>query len=119
MSFDPAKALTAYHAALDSHDLEGVAAWLDEGARYVSQGLGDVSGRAAILASMKAYFDSMPDHQAFDDVVRTVSARVAQSEWRLKATNKETGAVTERRGIETVTFNENGKIIAIMVEDRP
>ncbi|NMD06344.1 MAG: nuclear transport factor 2 family protein [Phyllobacteriaceae bacterium] len=118
MSFEPAKALTAYHEALDSHDLQGVAGWLAPNARYVSAGLGDVSGRDAILAAMKSYFDSMPDHQAFDDAVRTVSARVAQSDWRLKATNKDTGVVTERRGTETVTFNGGGKIVTIMVEDR-
>lgn len=119
MTFDPAKALVGYHAALDAHDVDGVADWLAEDAHYVSAGLGDVKGRTAILAAMRSYFAASPDHQAFDDVVRTVSARVAQSEWRLRATNKVTGAVTERRGLETVTFNGDGKIVLISVEDWP
>lgn len=117
MSFDPAKALVDYHAALDRQDLQAVAAWLAADARYVSDGLGDVSGRDAIIAAMQTYFASSPDHQAFDDAVRAVSPTIAVSEWRLRATNKVTGVVQERRGLETVTFDATGKIIAIEVED--
>lgn len=117
MRFDPSQALVTYHAALDAQDLKTVATWLAPDARYVSVGLGDVIGRDAIIAAMEKYFANSPDHQAFDDAVRTVSPLVAESEWRLKATNKVTGAVVERRGRETVTFTADGKIINISVED--
>ena len=119
MTFDPAKALVSYHAALDGQDLKAVAAYLAPDARYVSVGLGDVTGRDAILAAMAKYFEASADHQAFDDVVRAVSSHVAESKWRLRATNKITGEVIERRGLETVRFNGDGNIVLISVEDRP
>jgi ketosteroid isomerase-like protein len=58
MTFDPAKALVSYHAALDGQDLKAVAAYLAPDARYVSVGLGDVTGRDAILAAMAKYFEA-------------------------------------------------------------
>ncbi len=58
-----------------------------------------------------------PDHQAFDDEVKTTGPLTAQSLWRLRAVNKTTGAVTERRGIEKVTFNAAGLITLIDVTD--
>lgn len=117
MSFDPAAALVAYHAVLDAQDVDGVAKCLAPEARYVSPAIGDVVGREAILASIRAYFAASPDHQAFDDEVKATGPRSAQSHWRLRAVNKTTGAVTERRGIERVTFNEAGLITLIDVVD--
>lgn len=119
MSFDPAAALVAYHAVLDAQDVDGVAKCLAAEARYVSPAIGDVIGRDAILASIRAYFAASPDHQAFDDEVRATGPRSAESRWRLRAVNKTTGAVTERRGIERVTFDDAGLITLIAVEDLP
>lgn len=117
MSFDPAAALARYHAVLDRRDLAGVAGMLAQDARYVSVGLGDVSGRDAIMAALEQYFATSPDHQAFDDEIRTLGPRTAQSLWRLTATNRQTGTVVERRGREVVTFDDDGLITVIAVED--
>ena len=66
-----------YHAVLDAQDVDGVAACLAAEARYVSPAIGDVVGREAILASIRAYFAASPDHQAFDDEVKTTGPRSA------------------------------------------
>lgn len=118
MTFDPAAALVRYHALLDAHDVDGVAGLLAPEVRYRSVGLGDVKGREAVLQSMREYFATSPDHQAFDDAVMATGPREAQSLWRLRGTNKRTGVVVERHGIETVTFDENGLVLTIDVEDR-
>lgn len=117
MSFDPAAALVRYHAALDSQDLEGVARLLAADARYVSAGIGEVKGREAILAAMRAYFAKSEDHQAFDDEVTVLGPRQARSLWRLCATNRVTGAVVERHGTEVVDFDAEGLVIAVLVTD--
>lgn len=118
MTFDPAAALVHYHALLDAHDVNGVARLLAPEVHYVSAGLGDVTGREAVLQSMRDYFATCPDHQAFDDEVKALSPRVAQSLWRLRGTNRHTGVVVERHGIETVTFDADGLVLSILVEDR-
>ncbi len=117
MKFDPASALVAYHKVLDGHDIAAVRNWFAEDVQYTSGGLGTVQGRDKVLAAIEKYFSVSPDHQAWDDKVRAVSERVAVCEWRLRATNKVTGAVVERHGLETITFDEQGKITNVVVID--
>ncbi len=117
MTFDPVAGLMAYHAALDGRDYAALAKLLSPEARYHSEGIGELKGRDAILATVRKYFDALPDQQAWDDAVIKVSEHMAQCQWHLRATNTETGAVVERRGLETVTFNESGEVVSVVVED--
>jgi hypothetical protein len=117
MSFDPVAALQSYHAAIDAHDLEKVAAMLAENARYSSDGLGAVVGRDAIIAAMRAYFTGHPDHQSWDDETIKTGAQSARSLWKLKATNKTTGHIVHRHGVENVSFDASGKILTVDVRD--
>ncbi len=113
----PITRLAAYHAALDAHDLTGVEEMLAANARYISVSLGDVRGRPAIMQSLRDYFATNPDHQAFDDKLEQRDNHTAISHWHLRATNKITGAIIERNGVEIVTFDANGLITLIDVRD--
>ena len=118
MSFDPVAATSAYHAVLDALDLDAVEGWFAPDATYTSAGLGTLAGRDNIMAAMRRYVKRSPDHKAWDDSVRKVTSLVAVADWRLTATNIETGEKISRQGLETLTFTPEGKIISILVEDR-
>ncbi|MEZ5923309.1 MAG: nuclear transport factor 2 family protein [Hyphomicrobiaceae bacterium] len=112
-TFDPRQAMEAYHDAIDKRDLERIRGLLAPEARYVSRGLGDVVGQAAIVDALRRYFDLHPDHRAFDDEMKAVSGSVAWSRWRLTATNRETGVQIRRSGSETVTFDGAGRVLLV------
>jgi hypothetical protein len=118
MTFDPLYALVIYHHAIEIRDLVALRRSFAPDARYVSMGLGAVEGREAVLASIESYFAKFPDHEARDEKVWRVSDHVAACEWRLKGTLADTGDVIERRGVETITFNERGLILSVEIEDR-
>jgi ketosteroid isomerase-like protein len=115
----PIARLAAYHTALDSRDFPRVGAMLAPDARYVSVGLGNIVGREAIIRAMQNYFERSPDHQSFDDELEQRDNHTAISRWRLRATNKVTGEVVMRQGVETVTFTDEGLIAMIDVRDAP
>jgi ketosteroid isomerase-like protein len=115
----PIARLAAYHTALDSRDFARVEAMLAPDARYVSVGLGDIAGSEAIIRAMRDYFERNPDHQAFDDELEQRDNYTAISRWRLRATNKVTGEIVMREGVETVTFTDEGLIAMIDVRDTP
>ena len=53
-----------------------------------------------------------------DESIVATGTHTARSDWRLRATSKATGAVYERQGRETITFNDEGRILRVEVEDR-
>lgn len=107
-----------YHDLLNRFDAGEVATLFAEHATYQSPGIGELRGRAAIVAAMQGYFDNYPDQVAIDDSIDAWGQNAARSLWRLRATSKSTGATYERRGTETVTFDAQGLIVRVMVEDR-
>jgi uncharacterized protein (TIGR02246 family) len=119
MTLDPAGLLRRYHAALQPYAADVVAEMFADGAVYVSPGVnGRLEGRAAIMRAFNAYFAEHPDQQAVDEEVEVLGGRIVRSRWRLTATSAATGRAVERRGIETVTFDEEGRILKVEVEDR-
>jgi nuclear transport factor 2 (NTF2) superfamily protein len=117
MSFDPVAALKAYHAALDAHDVDRVEMMLALNATYTSAAVGVVEGRDAIVAAMRKYFAAHEDHRAWDDAIKATGPRQAHSVWQLKATHTASGQTFHRRGEETVTFDANGLVLAVVVKD--
>lgn len=117
MSFDPVAALARYHAMLDARDLDGAERLLAPNVVSVSEGLGHVKGREAVIAALRAYFAACPDDQSFEDDLVALGPLQARSLWKLRATHKLTGVVVERRGTETVSFDADGLITSIEVED--
>lgn len=111
MKIDPAKAVVAYHAALERRDFQTVENCFAEAAGYQSLGLGHILGRAAIMAALRNYFAHNPNHAAQDENVVSTSDRSAESQWTLTTNG------ISRRGREIVRFDQFGKIIAITVED--
>ena len=119
MSLDPAGLLRRYHAALQPYAADEVAEMFAEGAVYVSPGVnGRLEGRAAIMRAFNAYFAEHPDQQSVDETIEVLGRRSVRSHWRLTATSAATGRAVERKGIETVTFDERGLILKVEVEDR-
>ena len=115
--FDPVHALEAYHDALNAHDIERIGTFLAESARYTSRGLGDAIGREAILAALTRYFDLHPDYRAWDEDITGAGPNAARAHWRLTATNRLTGVAIARSGVETVTFDADGRIALIEAID--
>ncbi len=109
--------LAAYHTALDAHDFAAVERMLAPNVRYTSVGIGDVQGREAVMQSLRNYFATNPDHQAFDDKLEQRDEYTAVSHWHLRATNKVTGVETVRSGVEVVTFDAERLIVMIDVQD--
>ncbi len=79
---------------------------------------GAIEGRSAIIAAFTAYFAEYPDQHAADDSIVALGPRMARSEWWLTATARSTGKPIQRRGIETIEFDEQGRIKRVEIEDR-
>jgi hypothetical protein len=116
-SFNPVNTMVAYHAALEARDMVFLASAFASDAVYRSKGLGPVAGKSAILASIEDYFAKYPDHKAWDSSVKQESALVASCEWQLRAKDAATGVAFSRHGNERVSFNADGLIVSVEVED--
>ena len=114
---DPVEAVRRYHAAINAPHFGALDWFFADDAVYLSNGIGAVSGRTAILASFRTYFAEYPDQVAHDDLIEAVSSDEARSVWRLSATNARTGAPLRRRGDEVVRFDASGRIERVDVRD--
>jgi ketosteroid isomerase-like protein len=117
MSVDPVALVVRFHAAINALDFETIEAFFTEDARYTSGKVGGLEGRAAIMAGFKRYFTEYPDQVAEDSLIEAVSPVSARAVWRLSATSITTGMPLQRRGEETITFNDEGRIIRVDVTD--
>jgi len=118
MARDLVARVQAYHAQLNAYDPVQVSKFFAADATYHSPGVGVLAGRRAIIAAMSGYFAEYPDQVALDDVMEQVGPGKVRSEWRLAATSKHTGEQSLRSGVETVTFDDDGLIRMVEVEDR-
>ena len=119
MAIDPVELMRRYHEALNRYDPKIMLLMFAETATYQSPGVGGlIIGRASIIEAFDAYFAQYPDQVAEDETIVAIGTHTARSDWRLKATSKATGAVYERQGREMVTFNDEGRILRVEVEDR-
>ena len=117
MTFDPVAAAKRYLDAVNDLDFAVIEDFYAEDAVYGSVEVGGLEGRAAIMAAFRQYFDTYPDQQAVDELIEAVSPLAARAVWRLKATHAETGEPLIRFGEETITFNADGKIVSVEVND--
>ncbi len=117
MTLDPVALVTRYHAAINDLDFAVIEDFFAEDATYSSGGIGGLKGRADIMAAFRRYFTEYPDQIAEDSLIEAVSAVAVRSVWRLAATSTLTGARLQRQGEETITFNDEGKIIGVDVTD--
>ena len=117
MSFDPVALVERFHAAINALDFETIEAFFTEEARYTSGKVGGLEGRAAIMTGFQQYFAEYPDQVAEDSLIEAVSTVSARAVWSLFATSRTTGEPLQRQGEETITFNEQGRIVEVDVTD--
>lgn len=119
MRIDPVALVRRYHAALNAYDEKTVTPMFSPHAVYVSPGVnGRIEGREAIITAFSAYFAEHPGQHGEDESIARLSPHQARAVWRLEATAKSTGRRISRRGVETVSFDAAGLILAVEVEDR-
>lgn len=117
MPFDPAAATERFHAMIGDLDFAAIEDFLADDATYSSGKIGGLKGRADIMAAFRRYFAEYPDQVAEDSLVEPLSPFAARAVWRLSATSALTGKPLVRRGEETITFNDQGKIVSVDVTD--
>ena len=119
MSLDLLALTSRYHEALNHYDEATVRAMFAPDAVYVSKGVnGRIEGRDAILTAFTAYFHEHPDQYAEDEGVEILSPNVVRFAWRLEATARSTGKRVTRRGVDAVTYNDDGLIAHVEVIDQ-
>lgn len=117
MTFDPVTAAQRFHHAINDLDFAVIDDFFADDAVYGSIKVGQLSGKAEIMAAFRRYFETYPDQVAVDELTEAVPPMAARAVWRLKATHAETGEPLVRFGEETITFNEDGKIVSVDVTD--
>ena len=117
MIFDPAERITLFHDAINRLDYEAIENFFAENATYVSNGVGSLAGREAIMEAFRGYFDTYPDQTAVNSLVETLTPLSGRSVWSVRATNSKTGKPLIREGEETITFDENGRVVRVEVTD--
>jgi ketosteroid isomerase-like protein len=118
MAIDPIALVKRYHDALNQFDATVVEPMLSPDASYHSPSVGVIPGRDAIIAAMTGYFAEYPDQIANDEKVELAGPNKVRCEWQLRATAKSTGEPYERQGIEFVTFDDEGRVLRVEVEDK-
>ena len=117
MVFDPAERITLFHDAINRLDYEAIENFFAENATYISNGVGSLAGREAIMEAFRGYFDTYPDQIAVNSLVETLTPLSGRSVWSVRATNSKTGKPLIREGEETITFDENGRVVRVEVTD--
>jgi ketosteroid isomerase-like protein len=111
--------LRFYFNALNAFDLKAVETMFAENAIYVSSGLGKaLHGRDQIMNAFRKYFAEFNDQVSVDTNIQILERNVLRSDWHLKATSCRTSAVLERAGTQVTTFNDEGSIVHIEVQDQ-
>jgi len=100
----------------NSHELGDVFPMFDPNATYRSSQFGLFEGLAQIREMMTGFFTTFPDVQWTVDDYRADSDDSASFEFTMRASNAETGQSVERRGLETITFTDEGRIRHVEVE---
>jgi ketosteroid isomerase-like protein len=117
MIFDPAERIVLFHDAINRLDYAAIEDFFADDAAYVSNGVGSLSGRDAIMEAFRGYFETYPDQTAVNSLVETLTPRSGRAVWSVRATNSRTGKPLVREGEETITFDEDGHVVRVDVTD--
>ena len=119
MSIDPVALVRRLHAAFNAYDRAEITPMFAPDAVYISRGInGRVTGRDAIISAFDAYFAEFPDQVGETLLVEQLSPNKVRAAWRLEATAKSSGQRVTRQGLETVTFDDEGRVTEVLVEDQ-
>lgn len=114
---DPAEIVRRYHLAIDKLDFDAIGGFFADDAVYISNGIGELKSRDAIMAAFRVYFAEFPDQMSKDHLIEAISKVSARSVWTLTATSTKTGKTIQRSGSETVSLDAAGKIVSVEVFD--
>lgn len=117
MVFDPAERIELFHDAINRINYEEIENFFAENATYVSNGVGSLAGRDAIMEAFRGYFDKYPDQTASNSLVETLTPLSGRAVWSVRATNSKTGQPLIREGEETITFDQEGRVVRVDVTD--
>lgn len=117
MKIDPVALVVRYHAAINELDFDAISKSFSPNVTYHSPGIGSLEGHAAVMESFRLYFERFSDQEAVDELVEQTSALSARSIWAINATDSQSFTKIRRHGEETVTFDENGLITSVIVQD--
>ncbi|MFJ6322658.1 MULTISPECIES: nuclear transport factor 2 family protein [unclassified Rhizobium] len=117
MIFDPAERIELFHDAINRINYEEIENFFAENATYVSNGVGSLAGRDAIMEAFRGYFDKYPDQTASNSLVETLTPLSGRAVWSVRATNSKTGQPLIREGEETITFDQEGRVVRVDVTD--
>jgi ketosteroid isomerase-like protein len=110
--------LRAYHDALNAFDLRQVESMFAPDVSYSSPILkSEINGRDKLILAMRKYFAEFSDQVSRDTNIEVIDTSTVKSTWALEATSAISGEKRERRGEETVTFDQNDFIIRVEVVD--
>lgn len=98
------------------HVLDEVFLMFDPDATYRSSQFGLFEGLDQIRKMMTGFFTTFPDVHWTVDAYRADSDDTASFEFTMRASNAETGQPVERRGLETISFTDEGRIRHVEVE---
>ena len=101
------------------HVLDDVFPMFDRKATYRSSQFGLFEGLDQIRDMMTGFFTTYPDVHWTVDAYRADSDDTASFEFTMRATHAETGQAVARRGLETISFTEEGLIRHVEVEVFP
>ena len=96
--------------ASNDKDINAIEQMLDEDCQYASSGVGEYTGKEAILSMMAAFFTANPDVQWTVPEYGMVSDRCVEFQFTISL-----GGATSR-GTERIWFNDKGAISCIEVE---
>jgi len=117
MIFDPAERIELFHDAINRINYEEIENFFAENATYVSNGVGSLAGRDAIMEAFRGYFDKYPDQTGSNSLVETLTPLSGRAIWSVRATNSKTGQPLIREGEETITFDQEGRVVRVDVTD--
>lgn len=116
-SLDPVTLAHRYVEASNAHDVERIREMVAGAISYSSSGMGEHSGREAVVDMLKDFYARFPDaHWACTDY-RQLGADAAAFQYVLRGIETGTGQVVLRAGLERVWFDGEGRIRRIEVRD--
>ena len=105
-----------YVASANAHDLDACEDMFAEDMEYVSDGVGEHHGRAAIRRMMDDYMGARPDVKWEEGPYRALGSDGAAFDFVMTGTDPATGKPFRRVGVETIFFNAAGMIRRIEVK---
>jgi hypothetical protein len=112
---DPVALARRYLDLSNAQDLDATIAMFADDAIYGSTAVGGHGGRTAIGEMMRAFFARYADARWTVDGIVAIDDATAEFAFVMDGTDGETGERVERRGVERIAFDGDGRIVGVEV----